>query len=625
MTSTFQGIEIGKRAVVAHQQALTTTEHNISNMNTEGYSRQRVDLTAFDPIYMPGLEREETPGQIGQGVTIQQIIRLRDELLDQQIVAHASTEGFWNTTDPYIRMLEQIYHEVGDTSIRGRLDQFWDAWQELANYPADIPPRTSVVERGKTLVDTIQKSYKSMKGLQDMAEQDIRITTDQVNYLAAQIAGLNRDIQRIEAQGDNANDLKDRRDLLTDKLSALIDVTVDRRDPDEYMIHTAGMILVQGAHAREFTLRRNQGDEGYSRVYWQDTGQEIKFRNGSLAALFELRDVTIQNEINSLDNFTMNFMDLVNEIHKEGYGLNNATGNDFFVNQPYVTNAVGNFDRSGDGEYDSSFIFRINGTNILEPTAQIGLEGVITLSGPSGNVEVEYYPTDRVIDVINRINGSGAEVVARLNREGKLQLKGTPVEGWENPPFVIRHVEDSGFFLEGYSGLLNARGPEGAFDWGRSDAVDVLRGGSYDYAIAPNAHPSGWLEINPNILRDVTTVAAGFGENGRAANPGNGEVAIAMSNLRYDRVMVGKNMTFTEYFADTVGRVGALGKESGTEKETHNLTMKNLQELRQSVAGVNLNEEMADMLRYQHGFNAAARFITTINQMLDTLINRMGV
>ena len=625
MTSTFQGIEIGKRAVVAHQQALVTTEHNLANMNTEGYSRQRVDLSASDPIYFPGLERESTSGQIGQGVLVERINRLRDELLDQQIVANASTEGFWNTRDPYIRHIEQIYHEVGDTSIRGRLDQFWDAWQELANNPADTPPRTVVVERGKTLVNAVQKSYKSLKGLQDMAEQDIRITVGKVNDLVKQIAGLNKDIQRIQAQGDNPNDLMDRRDLLTDRLSALIDITVDRRDPDEFMIHTAGMILVQGSVGREFALRRDLGEEGYSRVYWKETQQEIQFKDGSLAALFELRDTTIQNEIHSLDNFTMNFMDLVNEVHRGAYGLNKTTGNDFFVQRPYVTNVDGNYDRSGDGVYDSTYLFRINGTNTLEPNAQTGLEGVITLSGPDGNIEIEYHPTDMVSDIILRINNSGAEVVARLNREGQLQLKGTPAKDWENPGFVIRHVEDSGYFLEGYAGLLNARGPEGAYDWERADAVNALRGDALNYSVAPNAHPSGWIEINPAILRDVTTVAAGFGENGRPANPGNGEAAVAVSSLRYDRVMVGKNMTFTEYFADTVGRVGAMGERSGYEKETHNKTMKNLVELRQSVAGVNINEELADMLRYQHGFNAAARFITTVNSMLDTIINRMGV
>ncbi|MDR1143825.1 MAG: flagellar hook-associated protein FlgK [Spirochaetaceae bacterium] len=625
MTSTFQGIEIGKRAVVAHQQAIGTTGHNLSNMNTEGYSRQRVEFSAFEPIYLPGLEREETPGQIGQGVSIERIGRLRDELLDQQIVAKASTEGYWEARDPYIRHLEQVYHEVGDTSVRGRMDEFWASWQELATHPADTFSRTSVVERGKTLVDAVNSRYKSLKGIQDMVEQDIVMTVHQVNDYSRQIAALNKDIQRIQAQGDNPNDLMDRRDLLVDKLSALIDITVDRRDPDEFMVHTAGMILVQGQIGREFTLERIQGSE-YSRVLWSEPRQEIRFRNGSLAALFELRDTTIESEIRSLDNFTMNFMDLVNEVHREAYGLNGSTGLDFFVERPYVTNVDGNYDRSGDGEYDSTYLFRINGTNKLELNAQTGLEGTITLSGSGGStVEVSYYPTDTVSDIIARINNSGAETAARLNRNGMLQLKGTPALDRENPDFVIRHVEDSGYFLEGYAGLLNGRGAEGAFDWGGPDAVAALRGGAGDYAVAPTAHPSGWIEVNPALLKDVTSVAAGFGENGRAANPGNGEAAIAVANLRYDRVMVGKLQSFDEYFADAVGRIGTLGEQSRDELKTINETMKTLKEQRQSVAGVNLDEELSDLLRYQHGYNAAARFITVVNSMLDTLINRMGV
>ncbi|MDR2211100.1 MAG: flagellar hook-associated protein FlgK [Spirochaetaceae bacterium] len=626
MTSTFQGIEIGKRAVVAHQQAIGTTGHNLSNMNTEGYSRQRVEFSAFDPIYLPGLEREETPGQIGQGVSIERVERLRDQLLDQQIVAHASTEGYWKSRDPYVRRMEQIYREVGDTSIRGGLDRFWDAWEALANNPADTDPRAAVVEQGKTLVDAIKLQFKSLKGLQDMVEQDIVITVHEVNDLSRQIAGLNRDIQRIEAQGDNANDLLDRRDLLVDRLSSLIDITVDRRDPDEFMVHTAGIVLVQGQIGREFSLANTQGTEGYSRVVWEETGQEIRFRDGSLAALFELRDYTIESEIQTLDNFTMNIMDLVNEVHRSAYGLNGTTGNDFFVERPFVTNVDGNYDRSGDGEYDSTYIFRINGVNALEENAQPGLEGFITLPGPNGNtVEIPYYPVDTVRDIIGRINNSGAEVVARLNREGRLQLKGTPAAGWENPDFVIRHVEDSGYFLEGYAGLLNGRGPEGAFDWGGPDAVTALTGDAADYSVAPVTHPSGWIEINPAILQDITTVAAGFGENGRPANPGNNEGAIAVADLRHHKVMVGKLKTFDEYFADAVGHIGELGKQSKYQLETQNQTMKQLLEERQSVAGVNINEELSNLLRYQHGYSAAARFITVVNSMLDTLINRMGV
>jgi flagellar hook-associated protein 1 FlgK len=143
--------------------------------------------------------------------------------------------------------------------------------------------------------------------------------------------------------------------------------------------------------------------------------------------------------------------------------------------------------------------------------------------------------------------------------------------------------------------------------------------------VAPIAHPSGWLEVNPALVRDPTTIAAGFGENGRTANPGNGEAAVAINSLRHSPAMVGKLNTFDTYFADAVGRIGELGKQSKIQLETANQRMKDYKEMRQSVAGVNMDEELSDLLRFQHGYNAAARFITTVNSMLDTLINRMGV
>jgi flagellar hook-associated protein 1 FlgK len=625
MTSTFLGIEIGKRAVVAHQQALNTTGHNITNASTEGYSRQRVEMSPFEPIYLPGLNREETPGQIGQGTMVERIERIRDQLLDQRIIAQSSGEGYWGARDPYIRMAEQLYLEVGDNSIRSRMDAFWDSWQELSVYPADTAPRQAVVERGKTLVDSIHEQYKGLKGLQNMVDQDIQLTVKRVNELSGQIATLNRDIQKIKSQGDNPNDLLDRRDLLVDKLSSIIDVTVDSRDPDEFMVHTAGYVLVQGKIGRQFDLTQGIDTEGYSRVVWAETRDEAHFRSGSLAALLDLRDNTLQGEIQNLDNMTMNFADLVNEIHRDAYGLNGNTGLDFFVEQPFVTNLNGNYDRNGDGEFDSTYIFRINGTNVLEPRDQLGIEGTMTLSGADGNVQVPYYPTDTVDEVITRINNAGAEVVARLTRDGYLSLKGTPAQDGSNPDFVIRHIEDSGFFLPGYAGVLSGRGPEGSYDWGSADAAAALSGGAQKHAVAPVAHPSGWIDLNPVLRRDVSSVAAGFGSNGRAANPGNGEAAMAIAAIRNTPVMVGKLGTFDDYFADAVGRVGLLGEQSNRALETQNLIMKQLKDMRESVSGVNIDEELAAMIKYQHGYAAAARFMTTVNSLLDTVINRMGV
>ena len=628
MTSTFSGIEMGKRAVNAHHQALAVTGHNMSNISTPGYSRQRVEFSTFEPIYLPGLNREETAGQIGQGVIISRVERIRDELLDRRIVSSAGAQGYWATRDPYIRDMEMIYLEPGPVSIRNKMDNFWDAWQELSLHPADTAPRYAVIERARTLIDGITERYNALQSLQDRANDEISMVVSQINDLSRQIAGLNDIIQRVKAQGDQPNDLMDRRDLLVDRLSSLINITVDQRDPNEFMIHTNGQILVQGQIPRTFDLAAS-ADNGYERIYWSDTGQELELlnwgRNGSLGALVDLRDNTIRMEIQTLDNMTMNFVSLVNEIHESAYGINGETGQAFFMETPFVTNVRGNYDRSGDGEFDSTYLFRVSGTNVLENRAQVGLEGIITLSSVNGTREIPYYPTDTVADIITRINNSGSEVTARLNREGLLTLTATPSGNRDNPDFVIRHIEDSGRFLEGYAGLLEASGAEGAYSWLSADAVDALRGNELSWEVAPIAHPSGWIAINPALVRDPMSVASGFGENGRPANPGNGEAALAIASIRNSDVMVGQYRTFDDYFAVTVGRIGLLGEQSRLELETMNRTMKALHDDRSSISGVNMDEELSNMIKFQHGYAAAARFITVINSMYDTIINRMGV
>ena len=161
--STFASIELGKRSLFAHQQSIQTAGHNISNSSTEGYTRQRVQLDSYEPLYRPDLSRAETPGQIGQGVAVSSITRLRDELLDQRIVAQTDQQGYWETRDSYIYMLEQLYNEPEDTSVRTRLDQFWDSWQELSVYPESTAARSAVATRAKTLTDSIHHQYRDCR------------------------------------------------------------------------------------------------------------------------------------------------------------------------------------------------------------------------------------------------------------------------------------------------------------------------------------------------------------------------------------------------------------------------------------------------------------------------------
>ncbi|TFG82693.1 MAG: flagellar hook-associated protein FlgK, partial [Spirochaetales bacterium] len=512
-----------------------------------------------------------------------------------------------------------------DISVRAQMDKFWDSWQELSLHPSETAPREAVVQRGKTLLDSVHEQYRRLSSTRDMLDEDIMVVTAQANDLARQIASLNKEIVKVEAMGDRPNDLYDRRDLLVEKLGALVPVTVDKRDPDEFMVHVDGQILVQGKIARSFDLTTGAENEGHPRLIWKDTGDAAQMRGGSLGALFELRDVDVRKEITTLDTMTLNFTDLVNEVHRSAYGLNGRTGVDFFTEFPRVNNVAGNYDRNGDGVYDSSYIHRMTGANTLASQEQIGLAGTLRLSGPQGNVEIAYRPTDTVADLVRRINVSGAEVTARLTSEGKLQLRATASATGADPDFVIRHLEDSGEFIVGYAGLLASPGPAGSYDWQRADAVLSLRAGGTDYAVAPLAHPSGWIEISGEIKRDLTSVASGFGMNGRPAEAGDGSAALAIANLRTASVMVGSEATFDDYFADAVARIGLEGERAGRMAETQSRIAKNLSDMRESISGVNIDEELSNMIKFQHGYAASAKFIAQIDEMLDTIINRMGV
>ena len=625
MQSTFAGIEIGKRSLVAHTTGLTTIGHNLSNASVEGYSRQRIQLGSFDPIYVPGLNREATPGQIGQGVSVTSIERVHDQILQGRIISQANGRGYWEARDKYLLMVEQVYNEPAETSLRSHMDQFWEAWQDLSLRPEETASRQAVIQRGQTLVGSIHNQYRGLKDIRDMLELEVTATVDSINGILTNISNLNEQIVKVKAMGDNPNDLLDRRDLLTKELSGLMEISIDNRDPDEFTITTGGFHLIQGRVVSLLTAEPDPLNEGYSTVNWAANDSEVYLLGGKLASFVKLRDQDLRSEIQNLDMMSINFVDMVNENHKAGYGLNEKTGIEFFNEYPFVNNVAGNYDSNGDGAFDSTYLFRINGGNELTGSEQIGLQGTMQFSGPSGNVSVDYFPTDTVNDIVKRINLSGSEVVARLDRNGHLQLKALPAAQNENPDFVIRHIEDDGQFLTGYSGILIASGPEGAFNSNQADAVTLLRGENLAYSVAPVPHPSGWLEVNRTLINDTGSLAAGFGVNGHISNPGDGSAAIKIAALRNNDVMVGHFRSFDDYFSSTVANAGLKGEAASRALETEDLIMKDLETMRESISGVSIDEELAQMIKFQHGYTAASRFVTEIDKMLDTIINRMGV
>ncbi|RPJ08348.1 MAG: flagellar hook-associated protein FlgK [Spirochaetaceae bacterium] len=637
MLSTFTGIEMGKRGLLAHAQGFVTVGHNLANSSTEGYSRQRVIMTASDPIYLPGLNREMTKGHIGQGIEVERVERVRDILLEDAIIGETGRGGYWSGVDKYLLRLSQVYNEPVDIkndmdmlnspnqfTVRDLTNQFWSSWQDLADRPTEVSVREGVAKRGENLAEGLNHTYRRLREIRDMLDTDVIGTVGQINTYTKSIASLNEEIQQAIALGDNPNDLLDKRDLAVEKLGELIDIHVVRTDPDEFIVYTNGRHIVQGTIWRELDTEKNVDNEGYSRVIWKYSGEEAAFAAGKLKAYLDVRDIDARGEIQKLDVFAMNFTDLVNSVHRKGFGANGQTDLDFFQEVPFVTNVNGNYDRTGDGVFDSSYVFRLTGANALKGKDHIGVEGTMTFSGPEGDVAVNYFATDTVDDVIHRINFSGADVSAQLDESGRLVLKAVPSENTNTPDFVFRHAQDSGQFLVGYSGVLAQTGAAGAYDWQRADAVVSLAQDS-SFATAPLAHPSGWIQVNPAISKDSSAVASAGGTNGESNGIGDGSIALSIAQLRTRQVTVGDALTVDEYFEELVASIGLRSEAAEKFNKMEQSILKNQHDMRQAISGVNINEELTEMIKYQHGYNASARIVTEFDKMLEVIINRLGV
>ncbi|WP_024654081.1 flagellar hook-associated protein FlgK [Borrelia persica] len=627
MDSTFSGIEIGKKSLFAHKDAMNTVGHNLTNAAKPGYSRQRIIMKTEMPIYAPQLNRTNKAGQLGQGIMVQSIERIRDELLDIRITEESHRLGYWNVRDKFISLIENTYNEPEEQSIRKRLNDFWASWQDLSKQPQGSAERNIIIERGQSFAEAITNRFHSLKRIYTMANDEIKITTEEINNYLKNISDLNKQIAKAIAMKDHPNDLMDERDFIIDKLSKLISISVENKsDPNEFLIHLEGKHLIQGTIANEFILEAANGPiKTKWDVLWNNK-ENANINTGKLGALINVRDNEIKNEINELDNITINIAELVNQIHISGYGLDQKNGRIFFEQEYKLTDERGRYDSNGDGQFDSVHIFKINSTNEVFANEKLGFSGILRFQAINKNdfIEIPYNATDTVQDVINRINNSDAQVTARINEEEKLEIKAVKEDDKDNIIFRIKYIEDSGLFLTNYTGILNASGGEGAYNYQEVNTTDQLTN-TARYSLSPLKNPSAWIRVSKVIAEDSSKIASGIKTAINNTPIGDNKAALRIASFGNSQIMVGKNTTLNDYFANTASNIAIKGQIAEVTKNSQEQILKNLTDLRLSISGVNKDEELSNMIEFQQSFIAASKFITVSAELIDTIINKMGV
>jgi len=628
MTSSFLGIEIAKRGIVVSRRGLDVVSNNISHANDPNYARERVELSDISPLYLPSITRGTAKGLIGQGVKISEIAAIREAFYDDKIISQNSNVSYWKVSKKYINEIERIYNFNEGGSLRELFDEVWKAWEELSNHPESSAHRVVLKEKAMALLKGIRKTFSELYTLKQQIESDIANKIERINNLIGTIAKLNQDIKRVQALNDNPNSLYDQREKLLEKLSELVDISVVR-NKNEFMVYIGGEVVIQGDKFTKLEVKQ----ENSIKVYWQ--GKEISpnIKGGEISALYYAYRIT-RKHIDWLNAFTINYADRVNEIHQDGFSIANTTGIKFFDFAKITDDVNGNYDSNGDGIYDKTAIFKVAGRNTIDPKAEIGSAGIITLKANDKNetiIQIPYSATDTIKDVIDRINSSKAGVRAYIDHRNRLVLKGRLSQDNPSYNFIIRHIEDSGNLLVGIAGILYQSGPNGAYDWNRTNEIQKLQSIRRDITIAPLSNPASNISLNKEIIQNPNLIASasgidvgGVGFPNRSKGAGNGEIAQLIAKIRYENSYIEDVPKYQDFFSTIIADIGGKGFSAEIRLKKESKFLKALSDIRQKIMGVNIDEELVKMIQLQHSYQASAKMLNVLNDFLDTIINRLG-
>lgn len=327
MRSTFFGLDIARRALMVQQRAMDVVGHNIANASTGGYSRQEVLFAATNPFAVStGSGRA---GQVGTGVQEAAILRYRDAFLDRQFRQKNAYQGLLQGREEVLTQVERILGEPSDHGIRAGLDAFWESLQVLHSRPGDLDARIQVRERATTLLDAVRDTHRQLQEVRDNVDMALRAKFNDLNSLAARVAGLGEQIAQVQSSGQSPNDLMDQRDLMLDEMARLAGVDAVPQADGHLAVYLGSRPLVFGHLAGSVGALKGPGDP-VSRFVWSD-GDDVQLSSGELSSLLQARDEILPRYMAHLDTLMRTVAEAFNAYHTEGYDLAGNPGEDFFT------------------------------------------------------------------------------------------------------------------------------------------------------------------------------------------------------------------------------------------------------------------------------------------------------
>jgi len=314
-------LQIGVSGLRAHQTAISVTSHNIANVNTEGYSRQRANLSSEIPISLP-------PGQIGLGTRVTQVLRMRESLLDKNLRLEIGQQSRYTAASSTASALENVLGDPTSGNIGNGITEFFNSYHDLTTGPEDLSTRQVVIEKGVALADFFRDASAQIDRTQDGVTLDVTNSSTDINTMLEQIAAINKQINRAEISDNQANDYRDQRDLLLDKLSEFVDIdAVESPTTGMVDVTVNGEALVTGL---SFNAVQTV-DDGAGHLEIQSSGGVSLITNGGKLRGLADAYTQIEQVRQQFNDLAQSVIDGVNAIHSTGFDLDGNSGVDFFT------------------------------------------------------------------------------------------------------------------------------------------------------------------------------------------------------------------------------------------------------------------------------------------------------
>ena len=625
MRSTFAGLNTVVRGIYANQASLDTVGHNVTNAGTDGYSRQQVGLVSSRPESIYG---GNGVIQVGTGVTVQSVTRVRDSFLDQRYWKENSSFGYGDSVNSYLGKVEGVFAEPSDTGIQTVMDKFWKAIQTVGSNASDPGARTALRQRGVEMVDAIKQAETQLTDMVGDMNSVLDIKVGKINQISSEMLSLNKQIMSGETTGGMANDLRDRRDNLVDQLSTLTKVNVYEDKSGSYIVQIPGVMLVSGERAA--TLKTTADDEAaLTKDYGlkvlkvqtdENPPQAVNFTSGEIGGLLEARDSDVQGIKAYLDNINTLAKSLLtdfNQVHREGYGLDNSTGVNFFGDGAKTYTDANGPKTLTSGTWlselkvNDALFDPVNGGDKIAAKTLAGNVSVTrsNTAGGTGSLSNVVFPSGSLATkILVRVTGVDASNGGRVT-DAQVSLDGGT--SWGAPVSLTPSGTDSFINLTASGGVAVQLTIKADMDNKAPTAAVPPVYNTYTVQL-PQGNAAGDNAVRLAQFLKVGAKDASVTKDSKVM--GNATYKAALSDKSYEA-----------YYTSMTGALGVQKQSAQRLTDNQQSLVDQVDGWRESNSGVNMDEELSNMIKFQKGYNSAARILTAMDEMLDKLINSTGV